>query len=124
MKFFLLLPLFIFSAWAQPPAVVATPAAVPVIGHETFVVSDSLKLTRSDHIIGEHMLNMIKLTEKGYVRVHNLIEAFFDIIEHIKSFQNLSVIVCFELLVISIWYKFQRHFRMFYGLLQTFYLFS
>lgn len=67
MKFFLLLPLIIFSAWAKPPAVVAPSAAVPVNGHESYVVSDSLKLTRSDHIIGEHMLNMIKLTEKGYV---------------------------------------------------------
>lgn len=35
--------------------------------HEAFVASENLKLTKSDHIIAEHMLNMLKLTEKGYV---------------------------------------------------------
>jgi soluble lytic murein transglycosylase len=35
--------------------------------HEQFVTSDQLKLTKTDHIIGEHMVSMMKLIEKGYV---------------------------------------------------------
>lgn len=60
MKFFLLLSLFFTFAHAQTPEV--------VLAHEGFVTSESLKLTRADHIIAEHMLNMIKLIEKGYVQ--------------------------------------------------------
>lgn len=80
MKFFLLLPLFIFTARA------ATPPAPSVKGHEAFVVSDALKLTRSDHIIGEHMLNMIKLTEKGYVN-KEVLEKVINETEKSKHFK-------------------------------------
>jgi len=33
----------------------------------SLISSDDLALTKSDHIIGEHIINIIKLTEKGYV---------------------------------------------------------
>lgn len=35
--------------------------------HESFAVSDTLKLSRADHITGEHMVSMIKLVESGYI---------------------------------------------------------
>jgi len=60
MKFFLIFfPLFFLNVWAQSPAVTQS--------HENFVTSDTLKLTRGNHIIGEHLVNLIKLTENGYV---------------------------------------------------------
>jgi soluble lytic murein transglycosylase len=60
MKFFLLIfPLFFINARAQSPAVTQS--------HEHFVTSDTLKLSRANHIIGEHLVNLIKLTENGYV---------------------------------------------------------
>lgn len=37
------------------------------IGHEAFVTSDELKLSRADHILGEHIINLMKLVQKGYV---------------------------------------------------------
>jgi hypothetical protein len=61
MNFFLILPLFILTAWAQ------TPLPTPALTHESFVTSQTFKLSRADHIIGEHMVSMIKLIEKGYV---------------------------------------------------------
>lgn len=33
----------------------------------SLVPAEKIALTRADHIIGEHMINMMKLTEKGYV---------------------------------------------------------
>ncbi|MBA2403271.1 MAG: transglycosylase SLT domain-containing protein, partial [Bdellovibrionales bacterium] len=65
MNFFLIIPLFIATAWGQtivPPA-----TTVPAVSHENFVISDPLKLTRADHIVAEHLVSMIKLIEKGYV---------------------------------------------------------
>jgi soluble lytic murein transglycosylase len=59
MNFFLILSLFILSAWAQSPISVQT--------HESFVTSGSLSLNRADHINGENLINLIKLIEKGYV---------------------------------------------------------
>jgi soluble lytic murein transglycosylase len=35
--------------------------------HERFVTTEQLKLTKADHIIGEHMVSMMKLIEQGYV---------------------------------------------------------
>ncbi len=35
--------------------------------HEQFVTTEQLKLTKADHIIGEHMVSMMKLIEQGYV---------------------------------------------------------
>lgn len=60
MKLLLILPLFIFSAWAQK-------APDPVNSYEEFVDSKKLELTKSDHIIGEHIVNMIKMIDKGYI---------------------------------------------------------
>lgn len=59
MNFFLILPLFLLTAWAQSP--------IPTQSHESFVTSEIFNLSRADHIIGEHMVNMMKLVEKGYV---------------------------------------------------------
>lgn len=59
MKFFFIFSLFLSIAQAQTPVVQEA--------HEAFVTSEPLKLTRVDHIIGEHIVNMIKMIEKGYV---------------------------------------------------------
>ena len=59
MKFFLSFILFINVVQAQ--------TSEANLSHEAFVTSESFKLSRTDHIIGEHMINMIKLIEKGYV---------------------------------------------------------
>lgn len=59
MKFFLLLSLIIYTFLAHSQSMPIT--------HEHFAISDPLKLTRSDHIIGEHLVSMIKLVETGYV---------------------------------------------------------
>lgn len=60
MKLFLFFSLFISSAWAQVPT-------SPSMSHEAFVTSDELKLSRTDHILAEHVINMMKLVDKGYV---------------------------------------------------------
>lgn len=36
-------------------------------GINALLASDKLKLTKSDHIIAEHMVNMLRFTEKGYI---------------------------------------------------------
>ena len=59
MKIFLIFPLFIFSLMAQTTS--------PIQFHDNFVTSESLSLSRANHIIGEHLVNMIKLIEQGYV---------------------------------------------------------
>lgn len=60
MKLFLILQLFILSSWGQVPVVHKQ-------DHDHFVISDSLNLKRGDHIIGDHMVNLIKLVEKGSI---------------------------------------------------------
>lgn len=59
MKFFLFFILFTTVVQAQ--------TSEANLSHEAFVTSESFKLNRTDHIIGEHMINMIKMIEKGYV---------------------------------------------------------
>lgn len=54
--FFLTLTLLILNK----PSVASTGLA-PILN------SEKLTLTKSDHIIGEHMVNMLKFTEKGYI---------------------------------------------------------
>ena len=39
----------------------------PIQFHDNFVTSESLALTRANHIIGEHIVNLIKLIEQGHV---------------------------------------------------------
>lgn len=60
MKIFLLLPFLILSSWAQKPE------AQPLT-HQQFIEWDKVQLKKSDVIIAEHLVSMIKLIEKGYV---------------------------------------------------------
>lgn len=57
MKFFLSILALISIANAESS--LSTPSAL--------VPAEKLALSRADHIVGEHMLNVMKLTEKGYV---------------------------------------------------------
>ncbi|MFL5783035.1 MAG: transglycosylase SLT domain-containing protein [Bacteriovoracaceae bacterium] len=57
MKSFLLILFFSLTAFAETS---------PVEQH-SFVSPEKIQLSRSDLIIGEHMVNLIKLTQKGYV---------------------------------------------------------
>lgn len=58
MKFFFLLTLLSFHSYAAPAK------AAPV---ENIFNSSSIELTKADHIIAEHMVNMMKFTDKGYI---------------------------------------------------------
>lgn len=60
MKLFLILNLFIFQMLA-----IANTPDLPSL--DSIVSAEALSLTRTDHVVGEHLLNVIKLTEKGYV---------------------------------------------------------
>lgn len=57
MKF--LLSIFLFVSTFSAQALIGNPASL--------IPSEKIALTRGDHIIGEHMINIMKLTEKGYV---------------------------------------------------------
>jgi soluble lytic murein transglycosylase len=74
MNIFLFLSLFIFSAWAQKPA----PIVDAAVSYQTFVNSDKLQLSRVDHIIAEHMVNMIKMIEKGYINQEVLVKVLSE----------------------------------------------
>ncbi len=82
MNFILIFPLFIISLWAQSP--VSTP-----ITSDGFVTSEALKLTRNDHIIGEHLINMMKLVETGYVNK----DALQKINLEVKKSQHFGIFV-------------------------------
>lgn len=57
--FFLILAVIPFCVNASTPT-------TPVVA-DSSVTSEKLNLSKSDHIIAEHMLNMIKFAEKGYI---------------------------------------------------------
>lgn len=57
MKFFL--SIFFFISASSAETLIGTPTSL--------VPADKIALTRADHIVGEHMINIMKLTEKGYV---------------------------------------------------------
>jgi soluble lytic murein transglycosylase len=57
--------------------------------HEMFVASDKLKLTKSDHIVGEHIVNMMKLIEKGYVNKEILGKVIIEA-ENSKNFKPFT----------------------------------
>lgn len=59
MKFFLIFPLFILTAWSQSKG--------PIHGHDIHTNLDPLKLQKSDHIIGEKIIQTIKQLDKGNV---------------------------------------------------------
>ena len=59
MKLLLVVLLFSLTSWAQTPK--------PPQTHESFAASDALKMSRSDIVLGEHIVNMIKFIEKGYI---------------------------------------------------------
>lgn len=53
--FFTIISFNLFAAPSNPPVV------------ENIFNSSSIELTRADHIIAEHMVNMMKFTDKGYI---------------------------------------------------------
>lgn len=59
MKLLLVVLLFSLTSWAQTPK--------PTLTHESYAASDVLKMSRSDIVLGEHIVNMIKFIEKGYI---------------------------------------------------------
>ena len=59
MKLFLALLFFSLTSWAKTPK--------PTLTHESYATSDSLKRIISDIVVGEHIVNMIKFIEKGYI---------------------------------------------------------
>ena len=59
MKLLLVVLLFTLTSWAQNPK--------PPQTHESYAISDVLKMSRSDIVLGEHIVNMIKFIEKGYI---------------------------------------------------------
>ncbi len=61
MIFFLTLPFLISFTWA-----VAIPG-VQTSGLENFIQDEKIALTRSDIVVAEHLVQIIKLVEKGYV---------------------------------------------------------
>lgn len=73
MKYLLiLLPIFITSAWAQK-------APDPLTTYKLFVEGKKLELSRQDHIIGEHIVNMIKMIDKGYINQEVLNKLVFEV---------------------------------------------
>ncbi|HXH75311.1 MAG TPA: lytic transglycosylase domain-containing protein [Bacteriovoracaceae bacterium] len=62
MRFYLLLTFLIFPAWAAPqqPKIVVT-------SHQAMLNSEKLQITRAEIVIAEHIVNMMKLIDKGYV---------------------------------------------------------
>lgn len=58
MKLFLLIILLV-------PSISKSQTAAP--GYDALISSDKLKLSRIDHIIGEHLVNMLKFADKGYI---------------------------------------------------------
>lgn len=69
MKFYFLTLTFIFFQLNHSMAATATTttAAISVTGHDPILNSEKLQLSKADHIIGEHMVNMLKFTENGYI---------------------------------------------------------
>jgi soluble lytic murein transglycosylase len=72
MKIFLLLPFIIFSSWAQKPE------AQPFT-YQQFIDWNKVQLKKSDLIIAEHLVSMIKLIEKGYVNSEILNKLIKDV---------------------------------------------
>jgi soluble lytic murein transglycosylase len=82
MKIFSLLPFLILSAWASPkvPTLLTTP-------HESLLASAELSLSRGDIIIAEHVVNMMKLINKGYVN-QEIINKLLKEVDQSKHFKN------------------------------------
>lgn len=78
MKFFLSILFFLSTAGAQ--SLVASSSLVP---------AEKIQLSRADHIVGEHMINIMKLTEKGYVSQ----EVLSKIISETGKSQNFLMFV-------------------------------
>jgi soluble lytic murein transglycosylase len=60
MKFLLIIPFFIFTAHAQKSEAV-------FITQQKLLESKNLQLSRTDIVFAEHLVNMIKLIDKGYI---------------------------------------------------------
>ncbi|MGE3608805.1 MAG: transglycosylase SLT domain-containing protein [Bacteriovoracaceae bacterium] len=56
-------------------------------GYLKFVNHERLQLSHSEHIIGEHMINIMKLTEKGYINLEVLSKVIRET-EKSKNFSN------------------------------------
>ena len=59
MTIFFLISLFIVSAWSQTPEAPIT--------QQNIIHAPNLQLTKSDLVVSEHIVNMFKLIEKGYI---------------------------------------------------------
>ncbi len=79
MKVFLSILFFISSVRAST-TLASSASLVPV---------EKINLTRADHIIGEHMVNMMKLTEKGYVSQ----DVLSKVISETKKSPNFSMFI-------------------------------
>jgi soluble lytic murein transglycosylase len=64
----------------------ASPTQAPTTT-DSLINDEKLVLTKSDHIIAEHMVNMIKFTEKGYINQEVLNKVIKET-EKSKHFQN------------------------------------
>lgn len=69
--------------------------------YDNILNSDKLQLSRADHIIAEHMVNMVKFTEKGYINQEILTKVlneseksknFALFVPWLKSIQHISKI--------------------------------
>lgn len=73
MKFLLLLPLLFHTAWALKADV------APSSPLEELLNVEKLQLTRSDIVIAEHVVNMMKLINKGYINQEILNKLLNDV---------------------------------------------
>lgn len=78
MTFFLIFSAFILTSWGQTSKAISA--------YEEFITSEPLKLSHSDHVIGEHVINMMKLVGKGYVN-KDLITKVIREAQKSKNFQ-------------------------------------
>jgi soluble lytic murein transglycosylase len=83
MKLLLIFTLLIPASWASKKV-------DPAQSYQQFIDSDKLELTRADHIIAEHMVNVIKLVSKGYVNQEVLSKVIVEVekSQHFKIFLN------------------------------------
>lgn len=72
---FILISIFPLHTFAAPAAATIADA----------VSSDNLKLSKSDHIIAEHLVNMLKFTEKGYIN-HDVLNKVLNDSQKSKNF--------------------------------------
>lgn len=73
-------------------------AQTPSTGSTALVPMDKISLSRSDHIAGEHVINIMKLTEKGYVSN----DVLSKIIKEIAKSQHYKMFVPWSQSILTI----------------------